>query len=101
MALDRFSGGQTHGLLFNQEVVEEGTVNIDITVADPTLREEADALIKAVALDIHDGYVGVGHGTARGMGSLQLTDDDAKAFRTLWLETLEKVTAAAEEGEPS
>lgn len=95
VALDRFTGGQAHGLLFSQEVVSTGCLTVGIRLGRTELREVAEALIGVVATDIHDGFVGVGHGTARGMGSLQLSSADAEQYRQRWLERIELVRQAA------
>lgn len=99
VAIDRFSGGQAHGLLFNTQVVAEGkaTVAVDIDLADEGRRAVAMALLNIVAVDIHDGFVGFGGGTARGMGSARLTEERANEARRRWASSLELVRAAAGE----
>ncbi|MGV1006356.1 MAG: RAMP superfamily CRISPR-associated protein [Candidatus Nanopelagicales bacterium] len=104
VAIDRFTGGQSHGLLFSQQVVESAqfTVGIDFapSAPDEPLRAVAEALLGIVAVDIHDGYVGFGGGTARGMGSAQLTGEQAAKFRQRWFDALAAVRAAAEHPGP-
>lgn len=73
VALDRFFGGASDGLLFAQEVVESGT--LALTVYDDPQRPLADpefikALLVLACHDINDGYLGVGGATTRGQGTL-------------------------------
>jgi CRISPR/Cas system CSM-associated protein Csm3 (group 7 of RAMP superfamily) len=95
VAIDRFTGGQTQGLLFNQEVVESGAVTVRITVAPEADIDLVRGLLSAVALDIHDGFVGLGHGTARGMGDLRLDNEQVDRLRAIWLSALETVEIEA------
>lgn len=72
-ALDRIFGGVAHGLLFAQEVVETGT--LDLTVHEDPQRPLADpelvrALLVLACHDINDGYLGLGGATTRGHGTL-------------------------------
>jgi CRISPR/Cas system CSM-associated protein Csm3 (group 7 of RAMP superfamily) len=73
VAIDRFTGGARSGQLFTETVLTAGETELVVTV-DPAVREWAEPLLAWVAIDIHDGFVGVGHGTARGMGTMQLVD---------------------------
>lgn len=95
VAIDRFTGGQSHGLLFTQQIVAQGSVTVSITIADPSVAEIAEPLLKQVAVDIHDGFAGIGHGVARGMGALRLTDEDAIAFRKSWSAAREQIETQA------
>jgi CRISPR/Cas system CSM-associated protein Csm3 (group 7 of RAMP superfamily) len=97
VAIDRFTGGQAHGLLFTEEVVSSGRITVEILIEDRQLQPVIEALMHVVAWDIHDGYVGIGHGTARGMGSLRLGPTSASRARERWFAGLASVRAAAEE----
>lgn len=76
VAIDRFTGGNRRGQLFTEEVLTRGTMSLSIELPSDCVAW-AEPLFRWVALDIHDGYVGVGHGTARGMGSLKLTSPES------------------------
>lgn len=84
VALDRFTGGASTGLLFTDEVVEHGEATLTILdepsdphgdPLDPILR---DTLLLAL-YDLHTGALGIGGGTTRGYGTLHGTAD-TKAF---------------------
>ncbi|MGB7983279.1 MAG: RAMP superfamily CRISPR-associated protein [Candidatus Nanopelagicales bacterium] len=80
VAIDRFTGGARRGQLYKEKVLCGGraTLTVDIPPDAPTW---AQSLLDWVTLDIHDGFVGIGHGTSRGMGTLRLVDADAVRAR--------------------
>ncbi|TDC19421.1 DNA repair protein [Streptomyces sp. 8K308] len=80
VALDRFTGGATTGLLFTDEVVEQGRVTL--TILDEPSDPDAsplDTLLRDVLLlalyDLHTGVLGIGAGTTRGYGTLRGTSE--------------------------
>jgi CRISPR/Cas system CSM-associated protein Csm3 (group 7 of RAMP superfamily) len=73
VAIDRISGGGQDKLLFTDDVVTSGTVKLAIFALGPVTDWEHNLLLH-VMRDIHDGLIGVGGGTQRGQGTLQLTD---------------------------
>lgn len=50
--------------------------NVKLVIEVPDEFAWAKSLLDWVAWDIHEGYLGVGHGTTRGMGWLELTKAD-------------------------
>lgn len=84
VALDRFTGGAADGLLFAEEVVESGRLTLEVQVDGNPVSAVVPALLTLAMADIHDGFVGVGSATTRGLGTLRRTDlddDRAKADR--------------------
>lgn len=75
VAIDRFTGGARRGQLFTETVLTHGRATLAVEVP-PDMESWCVPLLAWAAMDIHDGYVGVGHGTSRGMGSLQLAKPD-------------------------
>jgi CRISPR/Cas system CSM-associated protein Csm3 (group 7 of RAMP superfamily) len=77
VAIDRFTGGARDKLLFTMEAVEHG--RFDLVIEDIGCREgDADlarALVRLVADDVRDGYLGVGAATTRGYGGLTCAED--------------------------
>jgi CRISPR/Cas system CSM-associated protein Csm3 (group 7 of RAMP superfamily) len=73
VAIDRISGGGQDKLLFTDDVVKSGTVELAVFALGPVSDWERDLLLHVVR-DIHDGLIGVGGGAQRGQGTLQLTD---------------------------
>lgn len=71
VSIDRFTGGAARGRLFTEEVVATGKVTVRFQI-DEAVESWALPLLQWVARDINDGYVGVGHGTTRGLGFLEL-----------------------------
>jgi CRISPR/Cas system CSM-associated protein Csm3 (group 7 of RAMP superfamily) len=71
VAIDRVTGGASDRKLFVDEPVVQGRITLDVRSTDD-LPDAAWALLDAVAVDIHDGVIGVGGATARGYGSLRL-----------------------------
>ena len=74
-AIDRFTGGAADGLLFTEEVVEQGSFRLVIERFVGATDEEwrlVTALVALVVRDMHDGYLGVGAGTTRGHGTVEV-----------------------------
>jgi CRISPR/Cas system CSM-associated protein Csm3 (group 7 of RAMP superfamily) len=74
VALDRVTGGAREGLLYGQQVVIAGSFRLRV---EPLRRLTAVevALLRAVVSDLHDGLVGVGAATTRGLGTVRVNDD--------------------------
>lgn len=73
VAIDRFTGGARDGLLFTDEVLEEGTFVITVEPAEiltPEKTAEVRAVLRLVLEDLNDGIAGIGAGVARGYGSV-------------------------------
>lgn len=81
VAIDRVFGGARDGLLFAQETVESGTVDLYILAEDTPIPAAGQALLLLALLDLHDGLLGLGAGTTRGCGTLRAASDGAR-----WLE---------------
>lgn len=106
VAIDRFSGGGQDALLYRVEALEEGHFRIRISSLG---LPEADvtrlrALTRLVLADLTDGLIGVGGGTTRGYGSVELEQPDgegaeppsvAEAQSVLRTMVAEKATAAS------
>lgn len=74
VAIDRVTGGVAQGHLFcENDVVVAGKFDLLI---DSLAKIEpwADALLRWVVQDLHDGLLGVGSGTTRGFGTVALVD---------------------------
>lgn len=90
VALDRFTGGSARvtrtddvvhddtddggrGKLYVVEAVERGAVTLTFDATELTIGEWLDfqALLRLVCDDLHEGYIGIGHGTMRGCGSIR------------------------------
>ncbi len=72
VAIDRFTGGARSGALYSEQVVLPGA-HLTLRVELPeTVAGWALPLLWAVLADLHEGYLGVGHGTTRGLGFVQL-----------------------------
>jgi CRISPR/Cas system CSM-associated protein Csm3 (group 7 of RAMP superfamily) len=82
VAIDRISGGGRDKLLFTDDVVTSGRVRLTITSLGTVADWERDLLLHIVR-DIHDGLIGVGGGTQRGQGTLQLADPSHRALTAL------------------
>lgn len=78
VAIDRFTGGARDSALYTDEVAASGAVTLHVDALSADLSQArlpwARALMLAVARDLHDGLIGVGHSTTRGYGSLRLVD---------------------------
>jgi CRISPR/Cas system CSM-associated protein Csm3 (group 7 of RAMP superfamily) len=84
VAIDRFTGGARRGQLFTEEVLEGAQTCLEVVV--PEHHSWALPLLDWVAWDIHEGFVGVGHGTTRGLGSLRLKQSKSVRSRLTNLE---------------
>ncbi|GAA0543967.1 RAMP superfamily CRISPR-associated protein [Actinomadura livida] len=80
VALDRVTGGARDGQLYTLEVVTSGTVVLNLEVHG-ALTPAVRALLDLAVADIHDGHLGVGAATTRGLGRLLLSNDDTKSSR--------------------
>jgi CRISPR/Cas system CSM-associated protein Csm3 (group 7 of RAMP superfamily) len=81
VAIDRFTGGAQDGLLFTDEVLEEGTFVITVEPAEdlaPEKTAEIRAVLRLVLEDLNDGIAGIGAGVARGYGSVAADLRDAE-----------------------
>ena len=76
VAIDRFTGGAADGLLFTNEIVEQGHFDLVVEnlACDNALRDQARALIRLVLDDLTDGLLGIGGSTTRGYGSVRLVE---------------------------
>ncbi|ASO21527.1 CRISPR/Cas system CSM-associated protein Csm3 (group 7 of RAMP superfamily) [Actinoalloteichus hoggarensis] len=92
VALDRVFGGARAGALYSRQVVRSGTLDLVVDALD-TLPPGATALVTLACLDIHDGLLGVGAATTRGLGTLRLRSTP-EAVGTLRTEALHALTAA-------
>ena len=82
VAIDRVSGGATDRLLFSEEVVLSGRFHLRVE-AEVGVPDWAANLLRAVVRDMHDGYVGVGSDTARGLGTVRALDPPPVDFDLL------------------
>lgn len=76
VALDRFTGGAAPGLLYTDEVIVSGRFTLSVELLD-TLNAADQALLDAVATDLHDGLVGIGARTTSGQGTIRLTQQNS------------------------
>ncbi|MGH3692483.1 MAG: RAMP superfamily CRISPR-associated protein [Pseudonocardiaceae bacterium] len=74
VALDRFTGGARPGLLYTQQVVVDGNFRLRVEPLRPLLDVEL-ALLRASIADVHDGLVGIGAATTRGLGTVRVHDE--------------------------
>lgn len=72
VALDRVTGGQHDALLFTDLVVVAGQFQLRIDQRDQP-DPAAIALLQASIADLHDGLVGIGASTTRGLGTVRVT----------------------------
>ena len=82
VAIDRVSGGATDRLLFSEEVVLSGRFHLRVE-AEVGVPDWAANLLRAAVRDMHDGYVGVGSDTARGLGTVRALDPPPVDFDLL------------------
>lgn len=76
VAIDRFTGGAAHGLLFAEEVATEGSFELRIDAIGSELPSYTRPLLLAVCADLQAGYAGVGGRVGRGYGTVSLTPSD-------------------------
>ncbi|HEY6422288.1 MAG TPA: RAMP superfamily CRISPR-associated protein [Pseudonocardiaceae bacterium] len=74
VALDRVTGGAREGLLYTQQVVVAGHFRLRVEPLRP-LTDVWLALLRASVADLHDGLVGIGGATTRGLGTVRVSDD--------------------------
>lgn len=73
VALDRVTGGQRPSLLYTEEVAVAGRFRLRVEpLRTPTPAEAA--LLNAVLADLHDGLVGIGSATTRGLGTVRVSE---------------------------
>jgi CRISPR/Cas system CSM-associated protein Csm3 (group 7 of RAMP superfamily) len=75
VAIDRFTGGARDKLLYQDEVVESGSLTVLVSrlgPVPPALLAEIRAVLRLVLDDLNDGIIGMGSGTARGYGSVMV-----------------------------
>ncbi|MFE9187843.1 RAMP superfamily CRISPR-associated protein [Micromonospora haikouensis] len=71
VAIDRVTGGARDGLLFQTTPVTAGRLRLRID-ALTDIPDWAHTVIQHVLRDLHDGLIGLGSRTTRGMGTLRL-----------------------------
>lgn len=74
VALDRVTGGARDQLLYAQQVVVAGHFRLRVEPLRPLTDVEL-ALLRACVADLHDGLVGLGAATTRGLGTVRIRDD--------------------------
>ncbi|MGH3905066.1 MAG: RAMP superfamily CRISPR-associated protein [Pseudonocardiaceae bacterium] len=74
VALDRVTGGARTALLYGQQVVVAGHFRLRIEPLRP-LAEVEFALLRTCVADLHDGLIGIGAATTRGLGTVRVRDD--------------------------
>jgi CRISPR/Cas system CSM-associated protein Csm3 (group 7 of RAMP superfamily) len=74
VALDRVTGGARDRLLYAQQVVVAGHFRLCVQSLC-SLTEVEVALLRACVADLHDGLVGLGAATTRGLGTVRVRDD--------------------------
>jgi CRISPR/Cas system CSM-associated protein Csm3 (group 7 of RAMP superfamily) len=70
------TGGARDGRLYAVEIVASGSLTLIIEIqgqVSPLVR----ALLDLAVADLHDGHIGVGGATTRGLGRLRLADSAA------------------------
>lgn len=77
VAIDRVTGGAASGLLFSEEILTQGRFTVAVDALDGEPADWARALLLHVFADLHDGLVGIGSRTTRGLGTVALTDPTA------------------------
>jgi CRISPR/Cas system CSM-associated protein Csm3 (group 7 of RAMP superfamily) len=81
IAIDRFTGGVLGGALYTMEVLEGGRFEIEATLLPggrgEQRRAEIAAVLRLVLEDLDDGIIGMGGGTARGYGSVDVRFGEA------------------------
>ena len=102
VSIDRFTGGARRGQLHTETVLTHGRAVLAIDVPSD-IAPWCVPLFAWVAKDIHDGYVGIGHGTSRGMGSLALAKPDhvAKLAESLIPLLEQRRSAASDQANPT
>ncbi len=75
VAIDRFSGGARDGALYTVESVPAGA-HLSLVVRCQVDSHAVENLLRHVIRDLHDGLVGVGGGTSRGYGWVEVVEDD-------------------------
>jgi CRISPR/Cas system CMR subunit Cmr4 (Cas7 group RAMP superfamily) len=70
-SIDRFTGGTRDGALFSEEVIEGGTLQLQIAIDTQTsepISTTAREALKAALDDLSQGRMGLGAGAGKGMG---------------------------------
>ena len=75
VAIDRFTGGAMRGGLFTETVASQTSTVLTVEIDEGPLADVAEALVRQAALDLDDGYLGLGHATRRGLGAASLADE--------------------------
>jgi CRISPR/Cas system CSM-associated protein Csm3 (group 7 of RAMP superfamily) len=87
VAIDRFTGGALDGALYTMEVLEAGSFPLTVQrlpgAVDDDLASQVRAVLRLVLEDLNDGIIGMGGGTARGYGSVQVDFAAASGLPTL------------------
>ncbi|WP_030106489.1 RAMP superfamily CRISPR-associated protein [Actinoalloteichus caeruleus] len=92
VALDRVFGGARPSAIYCRQVVRSGTLDLTVDALGP-VPPAVTALLTLACLDIHDGLLGVGTATTRGLGTLRLTHD-AGAVEALRAEAVQTLTTS-------
>ena len=79
VGIDRFTGGAAPGLLFEEEVITEGSFELRIDLLGDEAPLFTMPLLLAACADIHAGYCGIGGKNGRGYGTVSLRPTDVLA----------------------
>ncbi|MGJ7908498.1 RAMP superfamily CRISPR-associated protein [Actinopolyspora sp. H202] len=72
VAIDRFTGGATDGLLYTDEVLTSGRFRLRVEPLATDLTETERLLLRAVVTDLDDGLVGIGGRSTAGLGTVRV-----------------------------
>ena len=102
-AIDRATGGAAKGRLYSEEVITSGKFKVEVRLLDtqqPLQSWEAHWL-RAVVTDLHDGYVGLGGRSTRGLATVQLVDTSTRPTINGMKDSLEQaaIEAASQEAD--
>lgn len=79
VAIDRWTGGASEGRLFTVDETQGVTwsnleIELDLPAMAPEMWRAAVLLLGVAVGQFHDGGIGFGHGTTRGLGEIEVTD---------------------------
>ncbi|MBT8225758.1 MAG: hypothetical protein HKP61_22370 [Dactylosporangium sp.] len=100
VGIDRVTGGSRDGLLFQTQPLTAGRLTLRIDDLGPRgaegpIEEWVRTTIEHVLVDLHDGLIGIGSRTTRGMGTLRLTGPPPRPGPVI-VPALERPTASDE-----
>lgn len=101
VAIDRVSGGAMPERLFVERDIPfrpEITIRVDWMLRPGQRPDWVPILLAWVMLDLHDGYIGLGGRTTRGLGTVQLDGGDVARLRELVRTDLAEAIAGATHG---